>query len=121
MEIEPDQQIRTKTDPLPPDEHQNIVVPQHKHEHGEHEQIQVSEEAIIPAFVRHVTGGVNVNQHANAGHKQQPDRRKGIEQETVVGLELRGRAVVLEEIQMARVAAQPGVKDLLKGTAGIVM
>ena len=39
--------------------------------------------------MRHVPGGINVDQHAHAGYKQQPYSREGIEQETGIGVDLR--------------------------------
>src|SRR5690242_14351234 len=51
MEVKPDQQVRAQSHALPPDKHQYVVVPQNQREHGEHEQIEISEEAVIPALV----------------------------------------------------------------------
>ena len=62
MEIESDQQIRTQAHALPSHKHEGIVVPQDEREHGEHEEIQVAEEAVVAALVRHVAGGINVDQ-----------------------------------------------------------
>ncbi len=86
LEIEADQQIRAQAHALPADEHQHVVVRQDQRQHREHEQVEISEEAVIAALMRHVTGGINVDQHADAGHKQQPDAGKRIEQESGVGL-----------------------------------
>src|SRR3954454_10806376 len=82
MEIESDQQIRAQPYTFPADKHQNVVVPQNQSEHGEHEQVQISEEAVVTAFVGHVAHRVDVDQRAHAGHKQQPDSGKRIEQKT---------------------------------------
>src|SRR5215469_3132951 len=72
MEIEANQKIRTKTDALPSDKHQDVVVPEDQREHREHEQVQVAEKAVVAADMSHVAGAVNVNQHPDAGHEQQP-------------------------------------------------
>ena len=95
MEIETDQQIRTQAHALPADKHQHIVVRQDQRQHGEHEEVQISEEAVIAAFMRHVSGGINMDQHADAGDKQQPDAGERIEKKSGVGLKWSGRAVVL--------------------------
>src|SRR6185369_2811230 len=50
MEVETDQKIGTQADALPPYEHQDIIVRQDEGEHGEHEQVEVSEKAVVPAF-----------------------------------------------------------------------
>ncbi len=89
LEVETDQQVRTQAHALPADKHQGIVVAQDERQHGEHEQVQVAEEAVVAAFVGHVADRVNVDQHAHAGDEQQPDGRKRIEQEAGVGAELR--------------------------------
>ena len=85
MEIETDQQIRTQPHAFPADEQQHIVVGQDQRQHGEHEEVEISEEAVVAAFMRHVSGGVNVNQHADTGDEEQPDAGKRIEQETGIG------------------------------------
>ena len=61
-----------------------------------------------------------MDQHAHAGHEEQPDGGERIEQETGVGVERGGRAVVLDEVQMAVAAAEPGVNNFLEGLAGAV-
>src|SRR6266404_524537 len=113
MEIETDQQIRAQAHAFPADKHQHIVVGQNKREHGEHEEVEVSEEAVVSTFVRHVPGGINVNQHADAGDEQQPDAGERIEQETGVSLERRLRAVMSYISQVAGIGAEPGVESLL--------
>src|SRR5712671_5499346 len=46
MEIKSDQQIRTESYTFPPNEHQRIVVRQDQRQHGEHEQVHVSEVSV---------------------------------------------------------------------------
>ena len=87
MEIETDQQIRTQAHALPAHKHQDVVVRQDEGEHGEHEQVEVSEKAVVAALVRHVAGGINMDERAHAGDKQQPDGGKRIEQEAGIGME----------------------------------
>jgi len=76
-------------------------------------KIQVSKKAVIAAFVRHVSGGVNVDQHAHAGHKQQQSKtadRAGIS----VDVECSRGSVALHKIQVAVAAAQPCINDFLE-------
>src|SRR5271157_1091370 len=88
QEVEADQQVRAQAHAFPADEHHRVVVGQHQRQHGKHEQVEIAEEAVIAAFVPHVADRVNVDQHAHAGHKQQPDGRKRIEYETGIDAEL---------------------------------
>jgi hypothetical protein len=87
MKVKTDQQIRAQAHAFPSHEQKHVVIRQDERKHRKHEQVHVSEEAVVAAFVRHVSGGVNVDQHAHAGHKEQPDRRERIEQESGVGVE----------------------------------
>ncbi len=67
QEIEADQQIAGETHAFPPNEKQNVVGGEHQDQHEEHEEIQVAEEAVVAAFMRHVSGGVDVNEEPDAG------------------------------------------------------
>ncbi len=62
QEVKSDQQVAAQSHAFPPDEQQQQIVRQHQRQHREHEQIQVAEEAVVAALVRHVPGGVHVNQ-----------------------------------------------------------
>ncbi len=115
MEIETDQQIRTQAHAFPANKHEHIVVGQDQRQHGEHEEVEVSEEAVVAAFMRHIAGGINMDQHADAGDEQQPDAGERIEQEARVGLERSLRAVVGRVSQVAGVGAEPGVENRLIG------
>ena len=121
MEVEPDQQVRAQAHAFPSDKHQRVVVPQDQRQHGEHEQVQVSEEAVVPALVRHVAGGVDVDEHADAGDEQQPDTGEGIEQEAGIGLERRRSAVALDVVHVAGIAYPATCNDLLERFARIVV
>ena len=70
-EVESDQQVAAQPHAFPADEQQQEVRAQHQNQHEEHEQIQVREEAVVAAFVRHVADGVNVDQKADAGDDHQ--------------------------------------------------
>src|ERR1035437_5909416 len=114
MKVKTDQQIRAQTDTFPSHEQKQVVIRQDERKHRKHEQVHVSEESVITAFVRHVTNGVNVNQHAHAGNEKQPDGRERIEQEPGVGVERGERPVALNEVQMPVAAAQPCINNLLE-------
>ena len=120
MKVETDQQVGAQTHAFPSHKHQHVVVAQDEREHREHEQVQVSEEAVIPTLVRHVTGRINVDQHSHAGHKQQPYAGEWIEQETGVRLKRRQLAIVGYIIELAGIRSQPCVYDLLKRLPGSV-
>src|ERR1700688_2477705 len=133
MEIESNQQIRAEPYAFPSDEHQDVIVRQDEREHGKHEQVEVSEETVIPAFVRHVAGRVNVDESADSGYEQQPNAGKRIEQKACVGLQrswttvarqkdyLRlGFSALLDgrDSRFSIACAEPGVDDVLVRLAG---
>ena len=43
-----------------------MLFAENQREHREHEKIQVAEEAVVAAFVRHVSGGINVDQQSDS-------------------------------------------------------
>jgi hypothetical protein len=120
MEIETDQQVRAEPHTFPAYEHQGVVVGHDERQHGEHEQVQVPEESVVPAFMGHVAGGVNMDEQADARDKQEPDAGERIKQEADLRLEVGGETVFGGVGQVAGVAPQPCVHDLLDGLAGSV-
>src|SRR5208282_2221659 len=115
MEIESDQKIRAQAHAFPAYEQQHVVVGQDEREHGKHEEVEVSEEAVVTAFMRHVSSGVDVDQQAYAGDEEQPDAGERVDQEAGVSLERGWRAVVGGVVQMSSIGAEPGVEDGLIG------
>ena len=73
QEIETDEQVAAEADAFPSNEEQDVVRGHHQDEHEEHEQIEVGEETVVAAFVRHVAGGVDVDEEAHAGDDHQHD------------------------------------------------
>ena len=59
--------------------------------------------------MRHVSGGINVDQQADAGNEQQPDAGKRIEQEAGVSLKRRRLAILHHVIHVAGIGAEPRV------------
>ena len=59
-----------------------------------------------------------MDEHAYAGHKEQPDRRQRIEKEAGVRIERCERTIALRKVQMPVTAAEPGVDNFLEGTSG---
>ena len=112
MKIKSDQQIRTQPHAFPAHEQQHIVIRQNQREHREHEEIEIPEEAVVTALMRHVSGRVNVDQHPDPSHKQQPDAGERVEQKSSVSAERCGSTVLSNVIRVARVGAEPGVNDL---------
>ena len=84
MEVEADQQVAAQSHAFPADEQQHVVVRQHQHQHEEDEQVQVAEEAVVAVVVRHVAGGVDVDQEADAGDHQDHHGAERVEQEAPV-------------------------------------
>jgi len=77
LEIVTDQQVGTETDAFPADKHDQGVVPQHQHDHGEDEQVQVTEEAVEPLLAVHVTDRVEMNEGTDPADDHQHDRGEG--------------------------------------------
>src|SRR3954464_5479907 len=105
MKIKSNQQIRAQSDALPAHEHQHVIVGEDQREHGEHEQVEIPEETVIPSFMRHVSGGINMYEHPDAGNKQQPDAGERIEQKSCVRLERRLCTIMRNVSQMTGVGA----------------
>src|ERR1022692_262201 len=113
MKVKTDQQIRAQADAFPPYKQHHVVIRQDERKHRKHEQVHVSEEAIVTTFVRHVSGGVNMDQHAHAGHEEQPDTVERIEQKACVDVECRRSSVFLGKGQMAVASSEPRINNFL--------
>src|SRR6185295_17819786 len=75
-------------------------------EHEKHEQVEVGEETPITSVVRHVTGGVEMNEPANAGDDEQHDQRQLVHLERKIHTEVAG-------VDPGEVGAYPG--ELYRG------
>src|SRR5205807_3003195 len=73
VDVISNQQVRAETDTFPADEHQKEIISEHQRQHREHEQIQISEEAVIAAVTAHVAGRKDVNQQAYKGDEERVD------------------------------------------------
>ena len=91
QEPEADQQVAAQAHAFPSDEHHDQVRGQHQRQHEEHEQIQVAEEAVVAAFVRHVAGRIDVDQHADEGNHQQHHHGKLVHLQREIHAERPGR------------------------------
>ena len=89
IEVEADQQIAAQSHAFPADEQHQVIGRQHQRQHEEHEEVQVGEEAVIAAFMRHVADGVNVDERADAGDHQQHDGGELVHGEIAVHAEAR--------------------------------
>src|SRR5262249_42565231 len=66
-------QIGAQPHSLPANEHEQVVVGQDQNEHRGHEQVQVSEEAVIARVPVHVADRVDVHQEANPTDDKEHD------------------------------------------------
>ena len=64
--------------------------------------------------MRHVAGGINMDEHPDPGHKQEPDAGERVQQKSRIRLEIRLGSAVGDEIQVAGIGSEPGVEDLFK-------
>ncbi len=87
QEIETDQQIAAEPHAFPADEKQQQIIRQHQDQHGEHEQVQIAEEAVVAALVGHVAAGIDVDQESHAGDYAEHHRRQRIEQHAPLRVE----------------------------------
>src|SRR5436190_51349 len=61
-----DQKIRAETDPLPADEHHQVVTAEDQRQHREHEEVEVREEAVKAVVFVHVADGVDVDKKSDS-------------------------------------------------------
>ena len=87
-EIEADEEIAREADTFPANKQQHIIRCQHQNQHEEHEQIEVGEKAVIAAFMRHVAGGVNVDEPSDAGDHQHHDHGELVHLQIEAGAEI---------------------------------
>ncbi len=74
LKIEADKQVGREAHTFPTDEHQQGIAGEHQNRHEEQEEVQVREIAPVAVFMRHVTGGVNVDQESDTCDDQQHDQ-----------------------------------------------
>ena len=86
QKIKADEQIAGEADAFPSDEEENVIGGEDEDEHEEHEEVEVGKEAVVAAFVRHVAGGIDVNEEADAGDDENHDHGQ------LVHLEVEARA-----------------------------
>ena len=109
VKVEANQQIAAQAHALPAHEHHQVVVGKDQREHGEHEEVQVSEEAVVAALMAHVARAVNVDERADAGDEEQPHATQGVEQHSGANVEGRMTSAVEGIDLCAAAAAEPGV------------
>src|SRR4029077_12891524 len=59
QEIKTNQQVAREAHAFPTDEEEDVVGGENENKHEEHEQVQVGEEAVVAAFVGHVSDGID--------------------------------------------------------------
>src|SRR5438105_3036779 len=85
-----DEQIRGQAHALPAHEQQQIARSQHQREHEEHEQVEITEKAIVAALVLHVSDGVDVDEEADTSDHQDHHQRELVKIEAEISLESAG-------------------------------
>ena len=94
QKIKPDQQVTRQPHAFPAHEQQHIIRRQHQNQHEKHEQVQVGEKPVVAALMRHVPGGINMNQPAHPGDHQQHHHRQ------LVHLQIEARAEIPASIHV---------------------
>ena len=88
---EADQQVARQADQLPGDEHDEEAAREDQHEHAEHEEVEVGEEAPVPRVVAHVADRVDVDEQADRRDDDQQAGRQVVDEEPDIDLERAGR------------------------------
>jgi len=88
-----DQEVGAQPDALPADKHDRKIRAENKHQHGEHEQIEIGEVAGVPGigFRVHVADRVDVDEKTHEGDKGHHHRRQRVELERGVDVDGAGR------------------------------
>src|ERR1700746_3033256 len=89
-EVKADKQVAGQSDALPADEKKNVVRGEDQNQHEEHKEVEVGEEAVVAAFVGHVSSGVDVNEEADAGDDEDHDDGELVHLEVEAGAEVAG-------------------------------
>ncbi|MPM54767.1 hypothetical protein SDC9_101547 [bioreactor metagenome] len=103
LEVEADQQIRHQAHCFPAEEQLQQVVGHHQHQHGEGEQRDVREEAVVAVVFRHVAHGVDVHHQRHKGHHAHHHRGQAVDQEA--------------HFHLQAAHLHPGVDGLVEGGA----
>src|SRR5262249_59058213 len=86
VDVVTNQQIGTESHAFPTDKHQNKVVGQDEGEHGKHEQVEESEEAIETGIAVHVAHGKDMNQKTNEGDEERVCAAKPVHAQGKIGV-----------------------------------
>jgi hypothetical protein len=87
VEPEADQQIRHQAHGFPAEEQLQHVVAHDEHQHGEGEQRDVREEAVVALVFVHVADGVDVHHQRHEGHDAHHHRGEAVDQEADLHLQ----------------------------------
>jgi hypothetical protein len=98
-EIEADQKVAGQANAFPTYEEQHIVRGEDQNQHEEHEQIQVGEEAVVAAFMGHVTGRVDVNEEADAGDDEDHDHGELVHLQVEAGAKISGACASRDPVE----------------------
>jgi hypothetical protein len=84
---EADQQVGHQAHRLPAEEQLQEVVAHHQHQHGEREQRDVGEEALVAVVLFHVADGVDVHHQRHEGHHAHHHGGQAVDQEADLHLQ----------------------------------
>ena len=98
-EIETDQQVTAEPHAFPTHKEEQQIVGEDQREHGEHEEVQVAEEAVVATFMIHVADGIDVDEEADAGHDQNHHAGERVKEKAPVGDEESRDAIGWERVR----------------------
>ncbi|KAG1081869.1 hypothetical protein G6F40_015337 [Rhizopus arrhizus] len=93
---------------FPAEEQLHHVVRHHQHQHGEREQRDVREEALVAGIIRHVADGVDVHHQRHGGHHDHHHGRQRIDQEADFQLGLADEAPGVDRAVKAQAVQHVG-------------
>ena len=80
-EVETDEEVRGEAYAFPADEEEQEVGGEDEDRHEEHEEVEIGEEAPVTVFMRHIAGGVEMDEEADAGDDGQHDESEVVDGE----------------------------------------
>ena len=87
---EADEQVAAQADQLPADVEEQEVVGQDQHQHAEHEEVQVGEEAPEASIAVHVADRVDVDEEPDRADDEQQHRGQRVDEEADLDVEVAG-------------------------------
>ena len=107
---EADEQVAAQAHQLPAHVEEQEVVGEDQHQHAEHEEVQVGEEAPEAAVAVHVADRVDVDEESDGADDEQQHRGQRVDEEADLDVEVTGRDPLVDR-DLVLVAAEDDVGE----------